>query len=235
MSLRDHMLLVYLSIQNEKSMYKLYDYFRSSASYRVRIALNLKKVNYEQISIHLLKDGGQQLKEDYKKINPQQLVPTLYIPDTHQTITQSLAIIDYLEETIPEHPLLPSDPFMRAQVRSFAQIIACDIHPVDNLRVLKYLKHHFHISDEQKSAWYLHWIEHGFNAIEQRLQAHSQGPYCFGEAPTLADICLIPQVYNALRFEMSLNDYPRIQKIHEHANLHPAFIKALPENQLEAE
>ncbi|MBS0286753.1 MAG: maleylacetoacetate isomerase [Proteobacteria bacterium] len=216
-------------------MFKLYDYFRSSACYRVRIALNLKELPYEQISVHLTKDGGHQLQAHYKSINPQQLVPALLLIDSNQVITQSLAIIEYLEETFPAVPLLPSEVVARANVRAFAQVIACDIHPINNLRVLKYLKHHFHVSDEQKMAWYFNWLTKGFDTLEKLLEKQHIGPYCFGEAPTLADVCLIPQVYNALRFDYSLEHYPYIRKIHAHANNHPAFIKALPENQPDSE
>lgn len=213
-------------------MFKLYDYYRSSACYRVRIALNLKNISYEQVPIHLVQ--GKQQSEEYQKINPQRLVPALALP-SNQIITQSMAIIEYLEDTNTEIRLLPKDPIARAQVRAFAQIVACDIHPVNNLRVLKYLKHEFDVNDEAKMIWYFHWLGLGFDAMEALLQSHKQGPYCFGETPTLADVCLIPQVYNALRFEFSLEKYPLIQKIHQHCSGQSAFIKALPENQPDAE
>lgn len=216
-------------------MFKLYDYFRSSACYRVRIALNLKALDYEQIPIHLTKEGGHQFQDSYKNVNPQQLVPALLLIDTNQILTQSLSIMEYLEETFPDIPLLPNDVVARANVRAFAQVIACDIHPINNLRVLKYLKHHFHVSDEQKMAWYFHWLTSGFDTLEKILEKQPSGPFCFGQIPTLADVCLIPQVYNALRFDYSLEGYPHIQQVYEHANKHPAFIKALPENQPDAE
>lgn len=213
-------------------MFKLYDYFRSSACYRVRIALNLKNISYEQVPIHLVQ--GKQQNADYQKINPQCLVPALVLPN-NEVITQSMAIIEYLEETLSDIPLLPKDPIVRAQIRAFAQIVACDIHPVNNLRVLKYLKHELDVNDDTKMKWYFHWLGLGFDAMESLLQSHQEGPYCFGEKPTLADVCLIPQVYNALRFEFSLEKYPLIHKIHQHCSRQSAFIKALPENQPDAE
>ncbi len=213
-------------------MFKLYDYFRSSACYRVRIALNLKKIPYEQIPIHLVQ--GKQLTPEYQKVNPQLLVPALTLPESNQVLTQSMAIIEYLDETNKETPLLPSDPIARAQVRAFSQIVACDIHPVDNLRVLKYLKHELDVNDEQKMKWYFHWLELGFNAMEKLLQSY-HGLFCFGDNPSLADVCLIPQVYNAKRFEFSLDNYPLIKKIDDYCAKQNAFIKALPENQPDAE
>ncbi len=215
-------------------MLRLFDYFRSSACYRVRIALNLKNIPYQQMPVHLVK--GQQSSENYKAINPQQLVPALQDPKNNAVITQSLAIIEYLEEAYPETTLLPHDLIERAQVRAFAQVVTCDIHPVNNLRVLKYLKHTFHISDEQKMQWYFHWLESGFEALEATLKANNHGgSFCFGKTPTLADICLVPQVYNALRFEFPFDKYPHILQVATYCNTQPAFIKALPENQPDAE
>ncbi len=214
-------------------MLKLFDYFRSSACYRVRIALNLKNLPYEQMPIHLVK--GQQSSDDYQAINPQKLVPALQDPKSNTVITQSLAIIEYLEETHPKPALLPKDAQERAAVRAFAQVVACDIHPVNNLRVLKYLKHTFHVSDEQKMQWYFHWLESGFDALESILKANHGDPFCFGKTPTLADICLVPQVYNAQRFQFSFEKYPRILQVHEHCNKQDAFVNALPENQPDAE
>lgn len=211
-------------------MFKLYDYFRSSACYRVRIALNLKNIPYEQVPIHLVE--GKQASEHFLKVNPQGLVPALVLPQSHHVLTQSLAIIEYLEETFTQVPLLPKDALAKANVRALAQIIACDIHPLNNLRVLKYLKHTFSVDDEQKMKWYFHWLKLGFDAFEAALR--SSGAYCFGDTPTLADVCLIPQVYNALRFDFALDNYPHIQKIHQHCAKHAAFMKALPENQPDA-
>lgn len=214
-------------------MLKLYDYHRSSACFRVRIALNLKNIEYEAISVHLVKDGGHQLSDSYKAINPQQLVPALQIDDSKQILTQSLSIIEYLEEAYPTPALLPSERTARANVRAFSQIIACDIHPLNNLRVLKYIKHEFQISDEQKNAWYFHWLSAGFDAMEALLQENKSRHFCFGSSVTLADICLVPQVYNALRFEFPMDKYPRITQINQHCLEMDAFQKALPENQPE--
>ena len=215
-------------------MYRLYDYFRSSACYRVRIALNLKNIAYEQMPVHLVK--GQQASIEYQTLNPQKLIPALHDPNSNTVLTQSLAIIEYLEETHPKPALLPKDAQERAAVRAFAQVMACDIHPLNNLRVLKYLKHTFHVSDEQKMQWYFHWLESGFEALEATLQAKTHvDPFCFGKTPTIADICLVPQVYNALRFEFPFDKYPKVLQVHEHCNKQEAFVKALPENQPDAE
>ncbi|MBI2792657.1 MAG: maleylacetoacetate isomerase [Gammaproteobacteria bacterium] len=215
-------------------MLKLYDYHRSSACFRVRIAMNLKNIEYEAISVHLVKDGGHQLSDSYKAINPQRLLPALQIDDSKQILTQSLSIIEYLEETCPTPALLPSDALGRAKVRAFSQIIACEIHPLNNLRVLKYLKHEFEISDEKKDAWYFHWLSAGFDAMEALLQENKSSHFCFGTSPTIADICLVPQVYNALRFEFPMQKYPLITKINQHCLEIDAFQKALPENQPDA-
>lgn len=216
-------------------MIKLFDYFRSSASFRVRIALNLKGLTYEQISVHLVKDGGQHLQPQYGFINPQQLVPCLLDNDESTAIAQSLAIIEFLEEQYPTHPLLPDNLLLRASIRSFAQHIACEIHPLNNLRVLNYLNQHFNITEDQKTTWYHHWLRVGFTALEKLLSANDhQGPFCFGESPTLADICLIPQVYNAERFKFPLTDYPLIQAVNSACLQLPAFIDALPEKQPDA-
>jgi maleylacetoacetate isomerase len=209
-------------------MLKLYDYSRSSACFRVRIALNIKKQPYEIVTVHLLKEGGEQFKADYRAINPQGLVPTLQVSSTH-SLTQSLAIIEYLEETFPRPALLSTDPIMRAQNRAFAQIIACDIHPLNNLRVLKYLADPFEKSEEQRKTWYLHWLELGFKSLEAMLSAHSyQGRFCFGDTPTLADIFLVPQVYNALRYQYPMVQHPLLHEIYQHCLTQTAFNKALP-------
>lgn len=211
-------------------MLTLYDYFRSSASYRVRIALNYKNIPHQLETVHLVKDGGEQFKQDYRKLNPQCLVPTL--KDGDLTITQSLAILEYLEEMHPEPALLPKDPAERAEVRSMAMLVACDIHPLDNLRVLKYLTGDLQVSDEDKLLWYQHWVIEGFNALELHLENDSQvGKCCFGDTPTFADLALIPQVYNAKRFEVPLDDYPLIGRINDYCLSLEAFAKASPNNK----
>jgi maleylpyruvate isomerase len=213
---------------------KLYSYFRSSAAYRVRIALNLKGLAYEYAPIHLLRDGGQQLKPDYRELNPDGIVPTFI--DGDDVLTQSLAIIEYLEETHPEPALLPGTPLDRAFIRSVALQIACEIHPVDNLRVLKYLKHTLKVGDEAKDAWYRHWLESGFESLEKRLANDSRvGKLCFGDTPTLADLCLVPQVYNARRFNLVMSCYPTIERIADHAAQIDAFARAAPGQQPDAE
>jgi maleylpyruvate isomerase len=213
---------------------KLYSYFRSSAAYRVRIALNLKGLAYEYAPIHLLRDGGQQLKPDYRELNPDGIVPTFI--DGDDVLTQSLAIIEYLEETHPEPPLLPGTPLDRAFIRSVALQIACEIHPVDNLRVLKYLKHTLKVGDEAKDAWYRHWLESGFESLEKRLANDSRvGKLCFGDTPTLADLCLVPQVFNAQRFNLDMSRYPTIERIADHAGQIDAFARAAPGQQPDAE
>ena len=213
---------------------KLYSYFRSSAAYRVRIALNLKGLAYEYVPIHLLRDGGQQLKPDYRELNPDGIVPTFI--DGDDVLTQSLAIIEYLEETHPEPALLPGTPLDRAFIRSVALQIACEIHPVDNLRVLKYLKHTLKVGDEAKDAWYRHWLESGFESLEKRLANDSRvGKLCFGDTPTLADLCLVPQVYNARRFNIDVSRYPTIERIADHAGQIDAFARAAPGQQPDAE
>ena len=213
---------------------KLYSYFRSSAAYRVRIALNLKGLAYEYAPIHLLRDGGQQLKPDYRELNPDGIVPTFI--DGDDVLTQSLAIIEYLEEMHPEPPLLPGTPLDRAFIRSVALQIACEIHPVDNLRVLKYLKHTLKVGDEAKDAWYRHWLESGFESLEKRLANDSRvGKLCFGDTPTLADLCLVPQVFNAQRFNLDMSRYPTIERIADHAGQIDAFARAAPGQQPDAE
>ncbi|MGF6243147.1 maleylpyruvate isomerase [Paraburkholderia sp. GAS38] len=213
---------------------KLYSYFRSSASYRVRIALNLKNLPYDYAPIHMLRDGGEQLKPEYRKLNPDGVVPTLV--DGDNVLQQSLAIIEYLEETHPEPPLLPKAPADRAYVRSVALQIACEIHPLDNLRVLKYLKHTVGTDDETKDAWYRHWVEAGFTTLERHLAGDSRtGKLCFGDTPTLADACLVPQVFNAQRFKIDVTRFPTIQRIHDHASQLDAFARAAPGVQPDAE
>jgi len=216
-------------------MFKLYDYCRSSACFRVRIALNLKQLPYEQIFVDLLKEGGQQLTEKYALVNPQKLVPALFDEANNITLTQSMAIIEYLEENYPQIALLPENKLERARVRSLANMIACDIHPLNNLRVLKYLKHDLHLSEELKNQWYHHWIREGFNAVEKVLKRNDKATsFCFGEQPTLADICLVPQMYNAQRFKVKVEDFPIISRVNENCLKLPAFINALPEKQADA-
>lgn len=210
---------------------KLYSFFNSSAAYRVRIALNIKGLPYDITAIHLRKDGGQQHAEAYRKVNPAELVPSLAL-DSGEILTQSLAIIDYLDETHPKPPFLPADPLERAKVRAVALTIACDIHPIDNLRVLQYLKREFNQEQPAIDAWYHHWIAEGFKAIETAI---APGPYCFGSNVTLADICLVPQVANARRMKMPLDKYPRIVAVDAACQKLPAFEKARPDRQPDAE
>ena len=209
----------------------LYDYFRSSAAYRVRIALHLKGLDPERRFIHLRK--GEQRAASYLERNPQGLVPALEIGA--RALTQSLAIIEYLDETHPEPPLLPSQPEDRAWVRSIALAIACDIHPIDNLRVLKYLAGELQIDEPRRDAWYAHWIAEGFGALETQLAARASGRCCHGDSPTLADICLVPQVANAIRGKVPLDRYPRIRAINEACLALPAFALARPDRQPDAE
>jgi maleylacetoacetate isomerase len=210
---------------------KLYSFFRSSAAYRTRIALNLKGLAYETVSIHLSKDGGRQFGAEFKAVNPQMRVPALELP-SGEVLTQSLAIIDYLDETHPEPPFLPADPVERAKVRAAAQAIACDIHPLNNVGPLRYIKSAFGQEQAKIDAWYHHWILTGFEALEAMLRG---GPYAFGSRVTLADICLVPQVANARRFKVPLDRFPKITAIDAACLELPAFDKARPENQPDAE
>jgi maleylpyruvate isomerase len=212
-------------------MIKLYSYFRSSAAYRVRIALNLKSLPYEYLPVHLVK--GEQRDERYRALNPQALVPMLV--DDGEAITQSMAIIEYLDEKFPDPPLLPPPPEARARVRSIAQAIACDIHPLNNLRVLKYLTGTLGATEDAKNAWYRHWIELGLAAIEARLAADSRtGAFCHGATPTLADICLVPQLANARRYDFSIEAYPTLGRIESHCLALDAFARAAPTRQPDA-
>ena len=213
---------------------KLYGYFRSSAAYRVRIALNVKQLGYESVPVHLIRDGGQQLAQTYRELNPTALVPTFI--DQNVSIGQSIAIMEYLEEAYPQVPILPATQAGRARVRSLAQFIACDIHPLNNLRVLKYLKRELGVTDEVKNEWYLHWIRQGFDSLEKMLASSTDtGVYCHGDTPTMADFCLVPQVANARRFKLDLNPYPTIVRIDAACNKEEAFINAAPDNQSDAE
>jgi maleylacetoacetate isomerase len=213
---------------------RLYTFFRSSASYRVRIALNLKGLGYDQAAIHLRRDGGEQLMPAYTKINPQALVPAL--EDNGKVLTQSLAIIEYLEETHPDPPLLPKDPADKALVRSMALVIACEVHPIQNLRVLNYVKATYNQTDEQVNKWAQHWIDLGLSALQEMIAAQpKRGKFCFGDAPTIADICLIPQLGNARRYGCDLSKYPAILAIEKNCNALSAFANAAPEKQPDAE
>lgn len=212
---------------------KLYTYFRSSAAYRVRIALGLKGLPYEAVPVHLLKNGGEQLAEAYRGVNPAGLVPALQ--DDGVTITQSMAIIEYLEETHPRAPLLPADAVGRARVRALAQTIACDTHPLSNLRVLKYLTGTLGISEEAKTAWIHQWMTLGLAAFEALLADGKAGRYCHGDTPSLADCCLMPQVFNAQRFGVDLAPYPHIARIAANCAELPAFQAAHPSRQADAE
>nr|WP_295780886.1 maleylacetoacetate isomerase [Rhodoferax sp.] len=212
---------------------QLYSYFRSSASYRVRIALNLKGLPFEYVPVHLLKDGGQQRAADYQRINPAELVPALV--DDGQPIGQSLAIMEYLDETHPEPALLPRDPLGRARVRALSQSIACEIHPLNNLRVLQYLEKDLKLDEATKATWYRHWITLGFTALEAMLADNPQtGTYCHGDTPGLADCCLIPQIANSRRFETPLDAFPTILRIEQACLALDAFAKAAPQLQPDA-
>jgi maleylacetoacetate isomerase len=211
---------------------KLYGYFRSSASYRVRIALNMKGLDYDQVSVHLAK--GKQYDREFSAISPQNLVPVL--EDDGQLLYQSLAIIQYLEEKFPEPRLLPKDSPGRNRVRSLALISACEIHPLNNTRVLAYLTDTLKVTEEQKNAWYRHWVTVGFTALEKRLATEkATGTFCHGDAPGFADITLVPQVANANRFKVDLTPFPTIRRINDECLKLEPFRKAMPQNQPDAE
>lgn len=210
-------------------MLVLYDYYRSSASFRVRIALHLKGLAYQRSPVQLVRDGGEQHSAPYRRLNPAGLVPVL--SDGSLSISQSLAILEYLEEVQPEPALLPRAPADRAWVRSVALSIACDVHPLNNLRVLKYLEHELAASDDARKAWYAHWVEDGLAAVEAMLTQRTQTTaFAFGDTPTLADVCIVPQVANALRFACSLSHVPRIVELYEHCMSLPEFESASPES-----
>lgn len=204
----------------------LHDYFRSSASYRVRIALNLKGIDYEQRPVNLA--GGDQKGSEYMALNPQGFVPMLEIDGLR--LTQSLSIIVYLDQKYREPPLMPADPADGAHVRSLALMVACDIHPLNNLRVLKYLKDPLGLAEAERDRWYEHWVSEGLRALEEMARPRA-GALLFGDEPTLADVCLVPQLYNARRFSVPLEDYPTLRRADETASAHPAFAAAHPDRQ----
>ncbi|MCH9696621.1 MAG: maleylacetoacetate isomerase [Gammaproteobacteria bacterium] len=210
----------------------LYSYFRSSAAYRVRIALNLKNIDYDIHPVHLVRNGGEQYLDKFLAINPQGRVPVLVIDDT--VMTQSTAIIEYLDEVYPSPALLPQEPHARAFVRSLAQVIACDIHPLNNIRVLNYLEKH--CAMDTRGNWYQHWVQEGFATVEALLNQHSRADrFCCGNQLSMADIYLVPQVFNALRFDCRMSQFPRIQAIYDNALTEQVVIDAAPENQPDAE
>jgi maleylacetoacetate isomerase len=204
---------------------ELHNYFRSSASYRVRIALALKGLAYEYVPVHLLKK--EQLQAPFTDLSPARLVPVLKDGDT--LLTQSLAIIEYLDETHPQPPLLPGDAAARARIRALALDVACEIHPLDNLRVLRYLVHDMHVSEEDKNRWYRHWVESGLETVERQLAGHpATGRYCHGDTPTLADIVLVPQIHNAQRFECRLEHVPTVMRVFDACMRLDAFSTTQP-------
>jgi maleylacetoacetate isomerase len=220
--------------------FRLYTYWRSSAAYRVRIALALKGLDYESVPKHLLRDGGEQRKPEYLAVNPQGLIPAL--ADDGFVIPQSLAICEYLEEIHPEPRLLPGSARDRATVRGMAMVVACDTHPLNNLPIMGYLRREFGADDAAVNRWVGHWIDRGFAALERWVSTVPGAPgeggrqrFCFGDAPTLADVCLVPQMYNARRFNVDVTPYPRLVAICAHLEAFPAFAAARPENQPDAE
>ncbi len=210
---------------------KLYNYFRSSASFRVRIALALKQLPFDYVPVHLLK--GEHKKPEFAALSADTFVPVL--DDGGHQLSQSLAIIEYLDEVYPEPPLLPADPLGRARVRALALSVACDIHPLNNLRVLKYLVRELKVSEDDKNAWYRHWCREGLLAFERQLVRGDAARYCVGDTPSLADCCLVPQVFNARRFEVSLDEMPRVRAIFDLCMQHPAFQAADPSGCPDAE
>ena len=215
-------------------MLRLYTYYRSSAAYRVRIVLNLKGLAWEPVFVHLRRGGGEQFKPDYVALNPQALVPTLV--DDGVVLTQSLAIINYLEETRPEPRLVPANAAARARVRALALMIACDIHPLNNLRVLQYLKDDLGIDEDARNRWYRHWVELGLGTMERMVAGHpATGRFCHGDSPGIADACLVPQLANARRFGCDVGVCPTLVAIEGACAELPAFRDAAPENQPDAE
>lgn len=212
---------------------KLYGYWRSTAAWRVRIALNLKGLAWESVPVHLLRDGGEQRAPEFRALNPQGLVPALQADG--ELLTQSLAIIEYLDETRPRPPLLPADAAGRARVRSLAQLVAADIHPLNNLRVLQWLERHGGLDGPQREAWYRHWVVEGLGALEARLQREAgTGRFCHGDSPGLADCCLVPQLYNARRYGVGLDPFPTLLRIEAACMVLDAFKAATAESQADA-
>ena len=208
----------------------LYTYFRSSAAYRVRIALNLKGLDYDSSYVHLLNNGGEQYSATYTSMNPQQRIPALDVDGS--LLTQSLAIIEYLDETHPEPALLPGDAIQRSRIRAFAQAICADLHPLNNIRVLKYLESDFELSQKQRDQWYRHWIQQSFSALETLLGGDNhKSDYCFGDTPTMADLCLIPQYYNGDRFNCGVDQFSTLTRIYQHCMTRDEFYSAAPEQQ----
>jgi len=213
--------------------YQLYGYWRSSAAYRVRIALNLKGLEYEQAPVHLARDGGEQHRPEFLEISPQAQVPVLR--HGARLIRQSLAIIEYLDELHPDPPLLPAVSRDRARVRALAMAVACDIHPLNNLRVVQYLERELGASPEQRTVWMQHWMALGLSGLEAQVADHpSTGEYCEGDTPTMADCCLVPQLYNARRYGLDLTPYPTLRRIEAACQALPAFQDAAPEQQPDA-
>ncbi|AXX96475.1 maleylacetoacetate isomerase [Profundibacter amoris] len=211
---------------------RLYSYWRSTAAYRVRIALNMKGIAYETVPVDLVADGGRQHAPDYVALNPAHLVPTLILDDG-TPLTQSLAICEYLDITNPEPPLLPSDPVQRAHVKAAALVVAADIHPVNNLRVVQHLGKTFGATPEDKAEWMRHWMRTGFDALQQMVRDDT--PFAFGDMPGFSDICLVAQYYNARRWDLDLTPYARLTEIEQNCLALPAFDAARPENQPDAQ
>ncbi len=219
--------------KESSAMLSLHTYFRSSASYRVRIALELKALPYNPLPVHLVRGGGEQHAAAFAALNPAELVPVLH--DGGVTLTQSMAIIEYLDELHPLPPLLPGSAAERARIRAISQTIACEIHPLNNLRVLQWLESHAGMDSQARSGWYAHWVSEGFRALESML-AHngSTGRFCHGDTPTMADCCLVPQIYNAERFAVSMEPYPTLRRIHGACLEMAAFQRAAPQVQADA-
>lgn len=213
-------------------MIKLYGYWRSSAAYRVRIALHLKEIDFKPVSVHLVKNGGEQHQNEYTAINPSHLVPTLV--DGDLILSQSIAIVDYLDNRYPDVALYPTDFALKAKVQALSLDIACEVHPINNLRVQQYLVQELNVTEQDKMKWVHHWISTGFTSVEAQL-VNTSGQYCFADKVTMADICLVPQVYNAKRFGVDLSAFPNISRIVENCRSLAAFEKALPENQHDAQ
>lgn len=212
---------------------RLYSYWRSSAAYRVRIGLNLKGLAYDIVPVHLVQDGGQQHSDAYRQVNPQELVPTL--GHGKRRLSQSLAILEYLDEVWPTPALLPATARERQRVRALAQLVACEVHPLNNLRVLQYFEHEWNVPQPEREQWVKHWIDDGFRAAEALLGGHpSTGDFCEGNTPTVADCCLIPQIYNARRFGVNMAAYPTLARIEASCLALPAFDAARPESQPDA-